>query len=75
MYPDAPDSRFYVHVRTRARVCVQAPSPTERHANMLVRFSSRMVGEGLTDRADGAPPPGLNDLYFCTSENGRLVRL
>jgi hypothetical protein len=22
-----------------------APSPTERHANMLVRFSSRMAGE------------------------------
>ena len=49
------------------------PSPTERHANMLVRFSSNMGGKGLIDRSDGAPPPGLNDLYFCTAENGRLV--
>jgi hypothetical protein len=29
--------------------------------------------QGMTDRPDGAPPPGLNDLYFCTAENGRLV--
>ena len=27
----------------------------------------------MTDRPDGAPAPGLNDLYLCTSENGRLV--
>ena len=63
---------------------------------MLVRFSSRLEGEGMTDSAhtppatstcqalevtvaalrgpgeDGAPAPGLNDLYFATAENGRF---
>ena len=74
----------------------KAPTQEERHANMLVRFSSRLEGEGMTDSAhtppatstcqalevtvaalrgpgqDGAPAPGLNDLYFATAENGRF---
>ena len=32
----------------------KAPTQEERHANMLVRFSSRLEGEGMTD---SAPPP------------------